>query len=105
MSGWGAIAAIVRAAPLAGAIALTGCSEYLDRRETISFGAGNAQQANLVVHALTPSPSRAADRDLRFGGERMANALVRYRRGDVAGRGAETGAVVAQSAAADSIGQ
>lgn len=72
-------------AALAGAVVMAGCaSEYLDRRETVSFGAGDAQQANLITHVVSPLPSHAADRDLWFHGERMGDAVERYRTGEVA---------------------
>lgn len=70
---------------LGAAVVLAGCTEYLDRRETVSFGAGDAQQANLITHVVSPLPSHAADRDLRFHGQRMGDAVERYRTGEVAG--------------------
>ncbi|HEX2257233.1 MAG TPA: hypothetical protein VHG92_11150 [Afifellaceae bacterium] len=70
---------------------LAGCAEYLERRESISFGAGNAQQANLITHVVSPLPSHAADRDLWFHGERMGDAVERYRTGDTADPGAAAG--------------
>lgn len=75
-----------RTTALGTALLLAGCAaEYLDRRESVSFGAGDAQQANLITHVVSPLPSHAADRDLRFHGERMADAVARYRTGEAGG--------------------
>jgi hypothetical protein len=65
---------------LAGAIALGGCTDmYLDRRDTVSFAAGDAVAANKVAHMVDPWPARAGDRNIEFDGERMAAAAERYR--------------------------
>jgi hypothetical protein len=89
-----------RATALAGAMVLAGCTEYLDRRESVSFGAGDAQQVNLITHVVTPLPSHAADRDLWFHGEPMANAVERYRTGETAEATADAGASGAATAPA-----
>jgi hypothetical protein len=74
-----------RAALLAalGASALTGaCSDmYLDRRETVTFGAGDAPAHNALVHMVDPWPRAAGNRDLTYDGERMQAAAERYRTG------------------------
>ena len=65
---------------LAAATALGGCTDmYLDRRDTVSFAAGDAVAANKVVHMVDPWPPRAGDRNIAFDGERMATAAERYR--------------------------
>jgi hypothetical protein len=65
---------------LAAATALSGCTDmYLDRRDTVSFAAGDAVAANKVVHMVDPWPPRAGDRNIAFDGERMAAAAERYR--------------------------
>ena len=60
---------------------LTGaCTDmYLDRRETVSFGAGDAVAANKIAHMVDPWPVRAGDRNIAFDGERMQGAAERYR--------------------------
>ena len=58
---------------------LGGCSEYLDRRETIAKSGGNAVATNVVTHMVDPWPVRAGDRNITFDGERMADAAERYR--------------------------
>lgn len=60
---------------------LTGaCTDmYLDRRDTVSFGAGDAVAANKVTHMVDPWPLRAGDRNIAFDGERMQSTAERYR--------------------------
>ena len=69
---------------LAAATMLGACTDmYLDRRDTVSFGAGDAVAANKVTHMVDPWPVRAGDRNIAFDGERMAAAAERYRTGKV----------------------
>jgi len=65
---------------LAAATALTGCTDmYLDRRDTVSFAAGDAVATNKVTHMVDPWPARAGDRNIAIDGERMQMAAERYR--------------------------
>ena len=65
---------------LVAATALGGCTDmYLDRRDTVSFAAGDAVAANKVTHMVDPWPVRAGDRNIAFDGERMQAAAERYR--------------------------
>ena len=65
---------------LAAATALGGCTDmYLDRRDTVSFAAGDAVATNKVTHMVDPWPARAGDRNIAFDGERAALAAERYR--------------------------
>ena len=59
--------------------ALAGCSEYLDRRDTIAMGGGNAVATNEVTHMVDPWPRDSANRDIAFNGEKMTSAVERYR--------------------------
>ena len=70
------------AAALAAA-GLSGCSAdlYLDRRDTVSFAAGDAKAANAVTHMVDPWPRHASNRNIEFNGERMQSAAERYRTG------------------------
>jgi hypothetical protein len=70
----------VRALALVSVLAmLGGCSEYLDRRDTIALGAGDAIAADKVTMMVDPWPRAAADKNIAFNGERMENAVERYR--------------------------
>jgi hypothetical protein len=59
--------------------ALGGCSEYLDRRDSIALGAGDAVAANKVTQMVDPWPAASADKRIGFNGERMVSAVERYR--------------------------
>lgn len=58
--------------------ALAGCSEYLDRRETISLGGGNSVATNEATQMVDPWPRASADRNIAFNGQRMESAVERY---------------------------
>ncbi|MEA2928301.1 MAG: hypothetical protein QOG38_729 [Hyphomicrobiales bacterium] len=74
-----------RAALLAalGATALTGaCTDmYLDRRDSVSFAAGDAAASNAVTHMVDPWPVVAGNRNITYDGDRMQAAAERYRTG------------------------
>jgi hypothetical protein len=71
---------ILAALALAATTLLGACTDmYLDRRETVSFAAGDAVAANKVTHMVDPWPIRAGDRTIPHDGERMAAAAERYR--------------------------
>jgi hypothetical protein len=59
---------------------LAGCSDiYYDRRETISFHAGDAPAANKVSQTIDPWPAAAGNRHIEGNGERIQRAIERYR--------------------------
>ena len=65
---------------LAATTLLGACTDmYLDRRDTVSFAAGDATAANKITHMVDPWPVRAGDRNIPHDGERMAAAAERYR--------------------------
>jgi hypothetical protein len=65
---------------LAATTLLGACTDmYLDRRDTVSFAAGDAPATNKVTHMVDPWPVRAGDRNIMHDGERMATAAERYR--------------------------
>ena len=59
--------------------ALAGCSEYLDRRDSISLGGGDSVATNKVTQMVDPWPRASADRNIAFNGEKMETAVERYR--------------------------
>ena len=63
--------------------ALAGCSEYLDRRDTISLNGGNSVATNKVTQMVDPWPRASADKNIAFNGEKMETAVERYRTGRV----------------------
>lgn len=59
--------------------ALGGCSEYLDRRDTITLNGGDSVATNQVTHMVDPWPRASANRNIAFNGEKMEHAVARYR--------------------------
>jgi hypothetical protein len=64
-------------------ITLGACSEYLDRRDTVSIVSGEAMAANRVTHMIDPWPPASGRRNIAFSGEKAATASERYRTGRV----------------------
>jgi hypothetical protein len=65
---------------LASTTLLGACTDmYLDRRDTVSFGAGDAVASNMVTHMVDPWPAHAGNRNIAYDGERAAAAVERYR--------------------------
>jgi hypothetical protein len=64
---------------------LAGCSTdlYLDRRDSIAFGAGDAIEANKVAQVVDPWPAHSGNTNIAFNGERMQAAVERYRHDSV----------------------
>ena len=60
-------------------VILGGCSEYLDRRDTIAKSGGNAVATNVVTHMVDPWPRESANRNIAFNGARIESAFERYR--------------------------
>jgi hypothetical protein len=74
----------LRLAALVGlAGALGACTEYLDRKDTVSSSAGNAVQTNLVTHMIDPWPAHARETRIASDGQRVQAAVQRYREGEV----------------------
>lgn len=61
------------------AFGIAGCSEYLDRRDTLLLGAGEAVQTNIVTHQIDPWPAHAQQVYADTSGERVQHAMERYR--------------------------
>jgi hypothetical protein len=71
---------VMRTLTLAGVLAtLVGCSEYLDRRDTIALSGGNAVATDQVTQMVDPWPRASANRNIAFNGEKMESAVERYR--------------------------
>ncbi len=58
---------------------LGGCSEYLDRRDTIARSGGNAVATDVVTQMVDPWPRDSANNNIAFNGARMESAYERYR--------------------------
>lgn len=69
------------AAATAGVL-LSGCSDiYFDRRETLTFHAGDAVATNIAIQTIDPWPKVAGIRNIEHDGTRMQKAAERYRTG------------------------
>jgi len=78
------IAGIVAAIGIA--VWLAGCSDadlYLDRRDTVALSGGDAVAANTVTQMVDPWPASSGDKNIAFNGEKMQQAVARYRTGKV----------------------
>jgi hypothetical protein len=72
---------IIAAAGLIGAL-LAGCSDpglYLDRRDAIALGAGDAVAANTAMQTIDPWPPQSANTHIASNGQKMQSAIERYR--------------------------
>ena len=58
---------------------LGGCSDYIDRRDTIALSSGNAIATDAVTQMVDPWPRDSANRNIAFNGPRMESAFERYR--------------------------
>jgi hypothetical protein len=56
-------------------------SEYLQRTDTITLGAGNANDVNAAIHVIDPWPRHVGNVRIRGDGDRMVGAVQRYKRG------------------------
>lgn len=75
------IRAGVSASLVAGALALAGCADapYFDRRDSISFSAGDALASDRVTQMVDPWPKVSGQKNIAFNGEKMQGAVERYR--------------------------
>jgi hypothetical protein len=62
---------------------LGGCwgsgAQYLNRTDTITTSAGDAQEADAAIHVIDPWPRYVGDKRIPANGERMVGAVQRYR--------------------------
>ncbi|HEY7383648.1 MAG TPA: pilus assembly protein [Beijerinckiaceae bacterium] len=63
---------------VAATLLLSGCQDYLARRDTIAFHAGEAAAYNKAIHVVDPWPAASARTDIDFNGRRIVNAIERY---------------------------
>jgi hypothetical protein len=72
---------VIAAASLVAAL-LAGCSDpglYLDRRDAIALGAGDAVAANAAMQTSDPWPSQSGNTHIASNGQKMQSAIERYR--------------------------
>jgi hypothetical protein len=64
-------------------IYLGGCADYVKRRDTITFAAGEAQAWNSVVHTADPWPPYVMNTRIHGDGQRTQAVIQRYSAGPV----------------------
>ncbi|MCX7898668.1 MAG: hypothetical protein N2444_01010, partial [Methylocystis sp.] len=70
-------------------------NQYIERKDMLSLGAGDAVATNMAAHVHDPWPPRSADDRIPMDGVKAGTALIRYRAGPApggAGGGAPPGA-------------
>ncbi len=70
-----------RAAALVAATTLLAGCQWLTRRDTISYQAGDAVAWNRAIHTIDPWPPASADTTIPVSGRRVAKAIERYEAG------------------------
>lgn len=71
---------------------LSGCSEYIDRREGISIAGGDAVRANIAVHVIDPWAAGAHKRSTMIDSERQTARARTFNAGIAAPAGGGNGA-------------
>lgn len=64
------------------AISLGGCVDYMERRDTITLSAGEAQSWNRTVHTSDPWPPYVMNTQIPGDGQRTAVVMRRYSTGN-----------------------
>ena len=54
-------------------------AQYIQRSDTITLGAGNAKDVNAATHVIDPWPPYVGNRFFPSDGQRMSDAVERYR--------------------------
>jgi len=75
---------VIRATAAGGLLAMTlaGCADpglYLDRRDSIALGAGDAVAADAALQTVDPWPPQSMNTRIAENGQRMQSAVERYR--------------------------
>lgn len=56
---------------------LSGCADYMNHRDSVTLGAGNALEGNIGLHTIDPFPADASDTDIdRLGSEVIKKKAV-----------------------------
>ncbi|ANM12936.1 MULTISPECIES: hypothetical protein [unclassified Rhizobium] len=66
---------------LAAAGLTSGCADYMNHRDTITFGAGNAMEANKAIHTEDPFPPEAQRTHIASDGKVVRRVMTEYQNG------------------------
>lgn len=63
---------------LAMVLPLAGCADYLNHRDTITLGAGDATTANRAIQTIDPWPPASRETEIRSDGRIIKRAVDQY---------------------------
>ena len=66
---------------LAATSLISGCADYMNHRDTITFGAGNAMEANKGIHTQDPFPRVAQNTRIAADGKVIQRTIGKYNGG------------------------
>ncbi|WP_058321440.1 hypothetical protein [Sinorhizobium sp. GL28] len=66
---------------LAATSLVSGCADYMNHRDTITFGVGNAVEANKAIHIQDPFPRVARNTHIATDGKVVHRAIRSYQGG------------------------
>lgn len=66
---------------LAAASLISGCADYMNHRDSITFGLGNAVEANKAIHTQDPFPRVAQNTRIATDGKVVNRAIRSYQGG------------------------
>ncbi|EJZ22969.1 hypothetical protein NE852_06720 [Rhizobium sp. Pop5] len=90
---------------LAAAGLVSGCADYMNHRDSITFGLGNAMEANKAIHTEDPFPPEAQRTRIASDGKVIRRVVTQYQNGGAGvvepspameANGASSGATVSQ---------
>jgi hypothetical protein len=59
---------------------LAACDRYVDRRDQVTFGSGDAVAANRAMHIIDPWPRASQSVEQGISGEQAEGAMEKFRR-------------------------
>ena len=74
------------------ALHLAACDNYMDRRDTVTFGAGDAVAANKAMQIIDPWPQSARTIQHGVSGEQAEAIMEKFRKASRGEQGAAPGA-------------
>lgn len=63
---------------VSGCTADTNLADYMNRSDSVTFGAGSAMEANTGIHTVRPFPRQALNTHIESDGISVVNAQTRY---------------------------
>jgi hypothetical protein len=66
---------------LAAAGLVSGCADYMNHRDSITFGLGNAVEANKAIHIEDPFPPEAQRTRIASDGKVIRRVVTQYQNG------------------------